>query len=191
MEMSAEFVAMISEDIHRIENSEALSSNERYRLHRELDGRYQACIRDWHKGLWGASYDGKTFKYGSISSSPAAVQENLSMMKAKLDTYKFQMNAIEISDTPSTQINVTTNLNVNISFEETRRKIEDMTALSQEQTDEIIEKIDELENIAKEDISRKKKWEKVKPILSFALDKGADIATAIMALVLQMKLGLL
>ena len=55
---------------------------------------------------------------------------------------------------------------------------------------EIKEKINELESISNEKIPKKKKWEKVKPILSFALDKGADVAITIMGLILQMKLGM-
>ena len=39
-------------------------------------------------------------------------------------------------------------------------------------------------------ISKKKKWEKIKPILAFVLDKGADVAITIMGLVLQMELGM-
>ena len=73
---------------------------------------------------------------------------------------------------------------------DTPEKIEDMTALSREQTDEILERINELEEIAKENSSRKTKWEKVKPIIAFALDKGADVAVSILSLVVQMKLGL-
>ena len=65
-----------------------------------------------------------------------------------------------------------------------------MTALSREQTDEILRKIDELEKISKENASRKTKWEKVKPIIAFALEKGVDVAIAIMSLVTQMKLGM-
>ena len=65
-----------------------------------------------------------------------------------------------------------------------------MTALSREQTDEILEKIDELEKISKENTSRKTKWEKVKHIIASALDKGADVAIAILSLVMQMKLGI-
>ena len=57
-------------------------------------------------------------------------------------------------------------------------------------TDEILEKINELEEISKEKSSRKTKWEKVKPIIAFALDKGADVAIAILSLVMQMKLGM-
>ena len=66
----------------------------------------------------------------------------------------------------------------------------DMTALSREQTDEILEKINELEKISKENTSCKTKWEKVKPIIAFTLDKGADVAIAILSLVMQMKLGM-
>ena len=64
-----------------------------------------------------------------------------------------------------------------------------MTALSREQTDEAIEKVNELEAISKENISRKSKWEKVKPIIAFAMDKGADLGIAILTLIVQMKLG--
>lgn len=65
-----------------------------------------------------------------------------------------------------------------------------MNALSQEQTDEIIAKIDELEAISKEPLPKKTKWEKVEPILAFAMDKGADVAIAIMTLIVQMKHGI-
>ncbi len=75
-------------------------------------------------------------------------------------------------------------------FEQARQKIEDMPGLNDEDTEEIKSKIDELENISKESISKKKKWEKVKPILSFAIDKSADVAISIMSLILQMKLGM-
>ena len=65
-----------------------------------------------------------------------------------------------------------------------------MTALSREQTDEILEKMNALEEIAEESSSRKTKWEKVKPILEFALDKGVDVAITFMSLIVQMKLGI-
>ena len=80
-------------------------------------------------------------------------------------------------------------MNVSITFEQVRSKIEDMTTLSRKQTDEILEKINELEAISKENVSRKTKWEKVKPIIAFTLDKGADVAIAVLSLVMQMRLG--
>ncbi|KRK60856.1 hypothetical protein FC31_GL000047 [Limosilactobacillus antri DSM 16041] len=65
-----------------------------------------------------------------------------------------------------------------------------MPGLNEAETEELKAKIDELEQINNEKISKKKKWEKVKPIISFVLDKGADVAITIMGLILQMKLGI-
>lgn len=189
MEMPKDFYAMICSDIKRIEESGSLSSEERFRLHRELDGRYQACIKDWYKGLWGSNKAATIIYYNSLHDSPSSVQENLEIIKAKLETYSYGMNAISLPDPPATNITVNTNVSISLSFEEAKHKIEDMTALNREQTDEIVAKIDELEKISKENISRKSKWEKVKPIISFALDKGADVAIAILSLIMQMKLG--
>ena len=99
------------------------------------------------------------------------------------------MNAISLPKPSETNITVNNNVNISLSFQEAKQKIEDMTTLNREQTNEILAKIDELEKISKENISRKSKWEKVKPIIAFALDKGADVAIAILSLILQMKLG--
>lgn len=190
MEMPKEFIDMVVSDIKRIDESKNLGCEELLKLHRELDGKYQACIKEWRVGYWGVNCDATYIHYEIIQDSLDSLRENLEMMKAKLQTFRFQMNAVSIPEIPSTQVNVTTNVNVTISFEETRKKIEDMTALSREQTDEAIEKVNELEAISKENISRKSKWEKIKPILAFAMDKGADLGIAILTLIVQMKLGL-
>ncbi len=186
MEMPKEFYDMICGDIKRIDDSKNLSSEGKFRLHRELDGRYQACIKDWHLGFWGATPNGTSFFYERVGNR---VQDNLDMMKAKLETYKCGMNAVSLPEPAMTNITVNNTVNISLSFTEAKQKVEDMTALNREQTDEILTKIDELEKISKEKISRKSKWEKIKPIISFALDKGVDVAIAILSLVLQMKLG--
>ena len=95
-----------------------------------------------------------------------------------------------VTENPRVNVTVNNTVHISISFDEARQKIEDMTALNQKQTDEILEKINALEEIAKELSSRKTKWEKAKPILAFALDKGADVAVTFMSLILQMKLGI-
>ena len=190
MRLQPEFQGMICSDIKRIESSDSLSITDLFLLHREIDGRYQACIKDWYKGLWGSNSQATLIYYNHLQDRPSSLRDNLRMMKAKLETYLFEMNAILSSEQPSTRVTVTTNVNISLSFEEARFKIENMTALSREQTDEIIQKINELEEISKEKTSRKNKWEKVKPIISFALDKGADAAIAILTLIVQMKLGI-
>lgn len=188
MTASKEFLDMVCTDIQRISDSSNLSSAEKMKLHRELDGRYQACIKDWYIGFWASDSNGTCVHYYQLDSSPRAVDENLQMMKAKLETYKLQMNAVS-TESVGHQINVTTNVNISVSFDEVREKIEDMSTLSREQTNEILAKINELEEISKERSSRKTKWEKVKPIITFALDKGVDVAIAILSLVMQIKLG--
>lgn len=190
MDIPQEFLDMVRSDIQRIDTTiEQNDTSANWRLFQELDGRYQACIRDWYRGMWESNHTGTMVFFPNLKQNPEQVEDNLRIIKAKLETYQFQVNAVSFS-VPATQVNVTTNVNLTLSFAEARQRIEDMTALNQEQTDEVIEKIDELETISKENIPRKKKWEKVKPILAFALDKGADIAIAIMTLVLQMRLGL-
>lgn len=188
MTFPEEFKEMACNDIQRISNSGELPASEQLKLHRELDGRYQACIKNWYVGLWWANNAATSVWYGSLKDSPKSVRENLEMMKAKLETFRYQMNAVA-GETPSQQINVTTNVNVTVTFEQVREKIEDMTALNREQTNEAIEKVNELEAISRENISRKSKWEKVKPIIAFAMDKGADLGIAILTLIVQMKLG--
>ena len=115
-------------------------------------------------------------------------------MRAKLESFALGWNETGGNfqarhKAPDVSVTVNNTVNISVSFQEARQKIEDMTALSQAQTDEILEKIDELERIQAENSSRKSKWEKVKPILSFVLDKGADVAVAILTLIVQMKLG--
>lgn len=189
MEMPKEFYDMVCSDIKRIEVAEQLSTVEKYKLHKELEGRYQACVQDWYVGLRKTKESGKGMRYSKLKENPGIIQENLEMMKSKLETYKYQMNAIPLPKPAETNITVNNTVNISLSFEEARQKIKDMTASNQEKTDEILSRIDELEKISKEDIPPKSKWEKVKPIISFALDKGADVAIAILSLVMQMKLG--
>lgn len=128
--------------------------------------------------------------YARLSDRPSDVLDNLKIAKAKLEVFLLGVNAVNETEHSDTEIHVTTNVNVGVTFEQVRSQIEDMTALSREQTDEIREKINELEEISKEKSSRKTKWEKVRPIIAFALDKGADVAIAILSLVMQMKLGM-
>ena len=93
-----------------------------------------------------------------------------------IDSYKTLIN------------NNTNNLNISLSFENAKQRIEEMEGLTQEETAEIQDKIDELERISKENITKKKKWAKVKPILLFALDKSVDVAVMLWSLCIQKSL---
>lgn len=181
----------IERDIRKIDDVlQKAEPAEMEALHRYLDGKYQSGIMDWGHSMYGY-IDGHGFSYEFLGAD--SLKDNLATMKPKLEGFIHGWNAKGKSSgyvrNPDVSVTVNNTVNISISFEETRQKIEDMTALSREQTDEILEKINELEDISKESSSRKTKWEKVKPIIAFALDKGADVAIAILSLVMQMRLG--
>lgn len=165
--------------------------NELVETHRYIDGKYQACIVGWGNSQYGYIPD---FGFNYEVLGVESIIANLNSMKPKLESFALGWNQHKggYPINTSSDVNVTVNntVNISISFDETRQKIEDMTALSREQTDEILAKINELEKISQDNSSRKTKWEKVRPIIAFALDKGADVAVAILTLVVQMKLGI-
>lgn len=189
------FKQQVNEDILKIDAVlSQCNESEMERLHIALDGKYSAYVPDWGMSMY--SYNREFgFVYGCLDFE--SKKHNLMLMKSKLQGYagmielnsKMNISKSDFSVTVNNNNNNNNQVNIEVSFEETRQKIEDMTALNREQTDEILKKIDELESISKENISRKNKWEKVKPIIAFALDKGADAAIAILALVMQMRLG--
>ena len=184
-------------DITKIED--ALSSNDvhlMYDVHVYIDAKYQACITDWGKSMFGYNVN---FGFDIDSQDIESLKHNLYVMKAKLESFSYGMNSNQnapkstrsypLQNKSNVNVNVnnknTNTIELNLSFNQARQQVEEMTALSQEQSDEIIEKINEIESISKEKSPKKKKWEKIKPILFFALDKGVDIAIMLWSLALQ------
>lgn len=88
---------------------------------------------------------------------------------------------------PDVNVTVNNNVTVTITFEQVRAKIEDMTSLTDEQTKEALEKVSEIESVVKGEGSKKSKWEKIKPILTWLADKSFDVAMTILPLLLQVQ----
>ena len=172
------FLDMVSKDIERLSNVGNLSEEELLTLHREIDGRYQACVKDWFIGFWGASNDGSLIYYKYLDTS--SILDNFVLMKAKLEAFQYQMNAIRLPEPASTQVNVTT-------FEQVRSQIEDMSSLTNEETAEILQKISEIENVVKSNDTKKNKWEKAKPVLKWLADKSCDVGIALLPLMLKIQ----
>lgn len=181
----------VHQDIDNIE--EALESNDSEKMfdvHSEIDATYQSAIANWGMSMY--CYN-PNFGFDIHRDDTESLRFNLKSMKAKLNSYKLGLNANydnqENIKNQNVSVNVNNNnsnvINLNLTFEQARHQVEEMTALSQEQTNEIIEKINEIEKISKEKEPKKKKWEKIKPILVFALDKGVDIAIMLWSLALQ------
>lgn len=188
MEMPNGFYKMICDDIERLEKSNKLSDVHKMKLLREIDGRYQACIKDWFSGLWYANRSLTRICYEKLCGQDTSyVQENLDMMKAKLEAFRLGMNKIQISDTPSTNVTVNTNVNISLTFEQARSTVTEMSSLTDEQTREVLERIDEIERVVNTDSSKKSKWEQIKPVLKWLADKSYDLGKTILPLLLKIE----
>lgn len=181
----------IRKDIAKID--EALQSSDMKELesvHKHLDGKYQYCIGDWGKSMYNYS-EKYGFSYEFLDM--VSLRENLTMMKPKLEAFIYGYNAIPSLGQPmaasASDVSVTVNntINISITFEEVKEKIEEMTSLTNEQTEEILEKITEIEMLVKGSGSKKSKWEKIKPILVWLADKSFDVAMTIMPLLLKLQ----
>lgn len=192
---------IINSDLKKID--EVIESNDisvLIEVHRIIDSKYQSSFEDWGKGTYMYN-DDFGFDYDGLEDTKDVdmLVHNLKFMRGKLEALRDGF--VEIRKTSDKSVNVAVNnsnenhnennIDINLTFEQAKQRLEDMPGLDQSATEELQGKVDELENISKDQSDlKKKKWEKVKPILKFAIDKGADIAIVFMELVLQMKLGL-
>ena len=145
----------IEQDIRKIDDVlQKADPAEMEALHRYLDGKYQSGVMSWGYSMHGY-IDGHGFNYELLGAD--SLKDNLATMKPKLEGFRHGWNANGRSSgyirNPDVSVTVNNTVNISISFEETRQKVEDMTALSRAQTDEILEKINELEEISKENSS--------------------------------------
>ena len=188
-----DLVEVIAPDIKAI--NVAISSGDEETMksvHIKIDGMYSTYLPDFGKSMYGYSKD-DGFDYNYMGKE--SYLYNLCIMKGRLKGYLYNFpipRNSKIAQDINVNVPVTNSndININLSFKDARQQIEEMPGLNEAETEELRAKIDELEKINNEKISKKKKWEKVKPIISFVLDKGADVAITIMGLILQMKLGI-
>ena len=161
-------------------------------IHREMDGKYQCCIEHWGHSMYG--YNVRTGFIYSIMDV-GNLLDNLSLMKAKLQGFLQGWNGVgrytassgNTSDAPDVNATVNNSITVNITFEQVRSQIEEMTSLTDEQTQEVLEKVSEIEAVVKGDGSKKTKWERIKPVLVWLADKSFDVAMAMLPLLMQVK----
>ena len=178
-------------DIYKIDElSNSADYNSVLELHRYLDGKYQYCIADWGKSMWGY-VEGNGFNYEGLDT--LLLQDNLKMMKSKLEAFSFGWNAIQRSASvvpvngPDVNVTVNNSVTVNVTFEQVRDQINDMTSLTDTQTQEALEKVSEIEAVVKGEGSKKSKWERIKPVLVWLADKSFDVAMTILPLLMQVK----
>ena len=176
-------------DKKKIEDAISSDDEEILKLvHMSMDGKYGAYVPDWGSGMYAYGVD-LGFNYKSLNKS--SLVHNLTLMKAKLEGYAIGFERPRCSTyAPNNSVNVSVNNNndisISISFEEVRKQVEDMTSLTDEQTREVLDKITEIETICEEKGSKKSKWEKAKPVLTWLADKSLDVGMALLPLLLKM-----
>lgn len=171
---------------------EALSSNDETKLkatHMDIDGKYGGYILDWGKSMYAYGTD-LGFDYEWLGKD--ALIHNLTLMKSKIEGYALgferQTNrTYSPSNNVSVNVSNTNEVNISVSFDDVRKQIEDMTSLTDGQTQEILDKITEIEAAFKENSSKKSKWEKVKPILVWLADKSFDVGMTLLPLLLKIE----
>ena len=179
----------VRKDIQKIETVDKGDKKALEELHRYLDGKYQGCIAEWGKSMWCYSKD-NGFDYYLMGQD--SLIDNLNQMKPKLEAYALGWNASKKSSpsraaaTPNVNVTVNNEININITFEQAREKVQDMTSLTDEQTQEILDKITELEGIINSKDKKKTKWEKAKSVLVWLADKSFDVGMTLLPLLLKL-----
>ena len=186
-----EFKNEIRSDIERIDREIEYKTEKNIliKLHKEIDSKYQSCILNWYQGLNEASYlqNGNLYLEYAYLDKYDDIVENLTMWKNKLKIFLYGMNSVANAEASNTSVNVTTNVNVSVTFEQAYSQIENMTSLTEEETAEIKEKIDMLKEIINSKDKKKTKWEKAKVILAWLANKSFDVGMVLLPLLLKIQ----
>lgn len=185
----------IDKDINSIK--EVLSNkniDEILKIHKYMDSKYQSKINTWGLSQYGWS-DDLGFAYELIGES--GMSENLENMIGKLEGYKqdLDLRVYEMFNGKSSSgvkiYNNNKNTNTNtitntVNFNAVVQNIKDNESLTEEQTEEALQKIEELKMIYESKDSKKTKWAKVKPIMVWLADKSVDVGIAFLPLITSM-----
>ena len=177
---------MVKKDILRCKESQKQKEGSE-RLYQELIAKYSTFYPNFKEEIPTCG------KIASVYSEYDYRGELLSI-KVKLEAllaagFKFELPKPEIEKTPFVNIQLDNrnevNVTVDITFNEVRNQIQNMSALSDGQAHEIMLKIDELEKIIESSEKKTTKWSRAKEILKWVADKGVDVGIALLPLFLK------
>lgn len=149
--------------------------NEKYRI---LIAKYSKIVPNFGDNIIG--YRRSDGFYFDVDKDD--IKNNLKNMYEKMNIFMklgfMGLDKDESRKTPLLQINNNNqnNIEVNLTFEQLKEKAENLTSVKDEEIDEILNKINEIEEICKSNDRKAKKWEKIKNILIWIMDKGVDVA---------------
>lgn len=152
----------------------------------KIESKYSGIIDNISAGLV-VDYD------SNYNLNWEGIKTNLTILKEKMEVFVAMgcKNLFEKENHTSVQINNNNSnsnvIDINISFEQARKNIENMTALPDSEMEEILTKVDELEKIVQSKDRKTKKWDNAKEIIKWIADKGVDVEIALLPLLLQIK----
>lgn len=166
-----------------------------------LHSRYSIFIKDFPEDMNLKDME----KYSNDDSDMAQVFFYTYIKRVVEKLRSFKMNGYQ----DRSDSNMTNNININnevnasstsnsssfsnansvsvLSFEDAKKSIEEMSALNDTEIDEILKKIDELEQIINTSERKSKKWESVKGIIKWVADKSFDVAKIIIPLAFKIE----
>ena len=178
----------ILEDIKRMDKCKEMSEDKLMDLHEDIVNYYHSKIQGFGKNLYGYNYKDDFYMKDFIGKE--SIISNFKAIKSKLQAFYDAdcENILEnkqeslISATFSNSNQNTSNINVDISidivYENAQKEIDNNTTFSNEEIEEIQNKLAELRETVASNESKRKKWDKAKAIFTFAMDKGIDVALA-------------
>lgn len=179
MTISAEFKQIIDDDIEKC-STEIESGNKKSRreLHNRLITKYGKIIDGFNDNMPTLFYDESGIQ---CTTNLKTMQEKLLLFKAMgyTNAYATDTSGITIHNSNQQSNPIT------ITFDEVRQKVDDMGSLTENEIEEIHQKIKILEEIISSSERKTKKWEKAKDIIKWVADKGVDVGIAILPLLLQ------
>ena len=170
------------------------NTDEMLKIHKYMDSKYQSKINTWGLSQYGWS-DDLGFAYELIGES--GISENLENMIGKLEGYQqdLDLRVYEMFNGKSSSgvkiYNSNKNTNTNtitntVNFNAVVQNIKDNESLTEEQTKEVLQKLEELKTIYESKDSKKTKWSRVKPIMIWLADKSVDVGIAFLPLITSM-----
>ena len=184
------FKEMMNRDIETlkkiVEDTCEIEEKEKENLYFSLTAKYHPYVPKLGKGLY--NYFDEPEYYGEVTGEE--LEYNLYQIYNKLLTFQalnYPGLGASVACSPNTVVNITnTNSNtVTVTFDSVRKNIEDMTSLSEEEVQEIQNKIDEIEEIVISKENKRKKWSKTKEIIKWIADKGVDVGITVLPLLLK------
>ena len=183
MDISRELIEIIDNDINICDNAAQSGNKDILReVHSRMISKYSNIIDGFADNLQTIFYD----ENGNVK------KQNIETMRQKLILFKAMGYANIFSkelNGPQVSVNnVNQNtISNNISFEQARNEVENMTTLREKEINDILGKIEEIEKLVQSSERKTRKWEKAKPIIMWIADKSVDIG--IMMLQLLLKIG--